>query len=131
MQHELEALKANDTWTVVPFPTDKLPIGCKWAYKIKLNSDGTVERFKARLVAKGYNQRERFDFMKPFSPVVKHTTVRIFLALATIKGWHLSRLDIFNAFLNGDLHEEVYMDLCQGYTVQGEYQGNSKLVCKL
>lgn len=54
MRTELDALHHNQTWSLVPLPKGKTAIGCKWIYKTKFQSDGTVERYKARLVAKGY-----------------------------------------------------------------------------
>ena len=54
IQAEIEALQANNTWIMTVLPPGKVPIGCKWVYKIKLKVDGSVERYKARLVAKGY-----------------------------------------------------------------------------
>ena len=75
MQAELQALHDNHTWDLVPLPKGKIPIGCKWIYKVKLKANGDVERFKARLVAKGYTQKEGLDFHETFSPVVKIATV--------------------------------------------------------
>lgn len=62
MNEELLALEKNDTVTVCSLPPGKHAIGCKCVYKIKINADGTFERYKARLVAKGYTQQEGIDF---------------------------------------------------------------------
>ncbi|KAL5821163.1 hypothetical protein ACOSQ3_023045 [Xanthoceras sorbifolium] len=116
IQEELQAMKANHTWTVTFLPIGKHTIGCKWIYKIKYRSDGSIERHKARLVAKGYTQQKGLDFVETFSPVAKLVTVKVLLALAASHQWHLAQLDVNNAFLNSDLFEEVYMDLPLGYS---------------
>ena len=61
MKSEIDALQNNYTWEVVTLQKGKVPIGCKWIYKIKYNSTVEIERYKAMLVAKGYNQKERID----------------------------------------------------------------------
>lgn len=126
MNREIQTLQDNQTWSVVPLPPHKKAIGCKWVFKIKHNPDGTVERYKARLVAKGYSQVVGIDYRETFAPVAKLTTVRVLLSLATLQGWHLHQLDVNNAFLNGDLDEDVYMKLPPGFGGKGE-----KSVCKL
>lgn len=131
MKLELNALEENGTWIVVFVPTDQHIVGCKWVFKLKLRADASIERCKARLMAKGYSQIEGFDFSETFSPVAKHTTVRTFLALAAALNWSLCQLDIINAFLNGDLEEDVYMELPLGYEVKGECKPGERLVCKL
>ena len=132
MQAELTALEENKTWSLVPLPPDKYTIGCKWIYKVKHKSDGSIERFKARLVAKCYTQQEGLDFFDTFAPVAELVTVKVMLALAASFKWHLVQLDVNNAFLNGDLFEEVYMDLPLGYSRQEEPPTcDFKLVCRL
>lgn len=56
MSNGLDALQQNNTWCIVDLPTGKIPIGCKWVYKMKYKSDGTIETYKVRLVVKGYTQ---------------------------------------------------------------------------
>ncbi|WVZ25700.1 hypothetical protein V8G54_004244 [Vigna mungo] len=117
MQAELTALEQNNTWTLTTLPPHKQAIGCKWVYKTKHKADGTIDRYKARLVAKGYTQLEGIDYFDTFSPVVKLTTVRLILSLVVVHNWHLRQLDVNNAFLHGDLNEEVYMHPPPGITL--------------
>ena len=109
MAEELAALYQTHTWDLVPLPPGKHTIGCRWVYKIKTKSDGSVERYKARLVAKGYAQKYGMDYEETFAPVAKMTTVRTLIAVSSIRQWKIYQMDVKNAFLNGDLHEEVYM----------------------
>jgi histone deacetylase 1/2 len=115
MDNEYCALLKNKTWTLVPPRSGINVIDSKWVFKVKKNSDGTIERYKARLVAKGFRQRYGQDYEDTFSPVIKPTTIRILLPLAVSRGWHLRQLDIQNAFLNGVLEEEVYMRQPPGF----------------
>ena len=103
MTTKINALEANQTWSLTSLPHGKTPIGCKWVYNVKPRSDGTLERYKARLVAKGYNQQEGFDYFETFSPVSKFVTIRSLLVIAAVKGWVLYQLDVNNAFLHGTL----------------------------
>ena len=92
----------------------------------KYNYDGTIERYKAILVAKGYTQTYGVDYQETFAPVAKINIMRVFLSLATNLDWPLQQLDVKNAFVNGELGEEIFKDLPPGFNKDG--QGK---VCKL
>ncbi|KAG7586100.1 Reverse transcriptase RNA-dependent DNA polymerase [Arabidopsis thaliana x Arabidopsis arenosa] len=128
---ELTALEGHKTWSVVSLPPGHNVVGCKWVFTIKYNADGTVERYKARLVAKGYTQEEGVDYFDTFSPVAKLTTVKLLLGVAAIKNWTLTQMDVSNAFLHGELDEEIYMSLPQGYTPPDGQPLPPNAVCKL
>ncbi|KAH0675700.1 hypothetical protein KY285_023501 [Solanum tuberosum] len=80
-------------------------VGSRWVFKTKLKLDGSVERFKALFVARGYNQLAIINFQDTFSPVVKATTSRDVLSMATTLHWEINQLDIKNSFLHSDIKE--------------------------
>lgn len=127
MNSEYEALMRNKTWHLVPPQRGTNVIGCKWVYKIKRKSDGSLDRYKARLVAKGFKQRYGIDYEDTFSPVIKAATIRVILSLAVSCGWSLRQLDVQNAFLHGLLEEDVYMHQPPGF----EDPNQPNYVCKL
>ena len=109
MKEELNALTKNHTWDLVTLPPRQSMVGCKWIYKIKTRSDGSIERYKARLVAKGFTQEHGIDYEETFTPVACILSVRALLVVAAASKWDFFQMDVKNAFLNGDLSEEVYM----------------------
>ena len=84
-------------------------VGGRWVYKIKTKVDGSVERYKARLVAKGFIQEYGINYEETFTPVGHLISARYLITMVTIHRWPLYQMDVKNAFLNGDLHEKVYM----------------------
>ena len=105
MEEEMHALAENETWDLVDAPKGVKPIRCTLVYKVKYNTDGSVNRYKARLVAKVYAQKHDIDYDETFTPVAKMTTASILLALVAAKGWHLHQIDVRNAFLQRELQE--------------------------
>lgn len=118
MNEEMRALKKNETWELVPLPAGKKTVGCKWVFTVKQNVDGIIERFKARLVAKGFTQTYGVDYQETFAPVAKMDSIRALLSCAANLGWSLHQLDVKNAYLHGNLEEEVYMDIPPGFSSQ-------------
>ncbi|MCO5548888.1 hypothetical protein L7F22_002350 [Adiantum nelumboides] len=125
MKKEMDALYDKETWGLVPLPKVKKPIGCRWVYKVKHNNDGNVSKFKARLVAKEYAQTYGIDYGETFAHIAKMATIRAVIAVVVAKNWILHQMDVKNAFLHGDLQEEVYMEQPQGFqdTGQLDYDG--------
>ena len=89
MAEEIEALEKNATWSLEDLPVGKKPISCKWVYRVKYNTDESIQRYKARLVIHGDHKVEGFDNNETFAPVAKMTSVRIFLSVVIAKGWEL------------------------------------------
>lgn len=90
-------------------PPNKRAIGCKWVFKLKFLPNDTVERYKVRLVAKDFNQTNELDYQETFRHVIKITTIRVLLSIASSLNWHVHQLYINTAFLHRDLNEGVYM----------------------
>jgi hypothetical protein len=94
MDNEFDTLLKNKTWHLVPPKEGANIIDCKWVYKIKQKSDGSIDRYNTRLVVKGFKQRYMIYYEDTFSPVVKTTTIRIVLSIAVSRGWSLRQLDV-------------------------------------
>lgn len=109
MDSEMEVIIFNNTWKLCELPIEKKAVGLKWIYKMKLNAHGRVIKLKARVVAKGYAQQQGIDYEEVFSPVARLETIRVLLALGAHSGWKVCHLNVKSAFLNGEIHEDVYV----------------------
>ena len=125
MSEEIATLEHTGTWDLVSLPPQVTPITCKWVYKIKIRFDGSLERYKARHVAHGFQQEQGRDYDETFAPVAHMTTIRTLLTVVSVRQRFISQLDVKNAFLNGELREEVYMQPPPGYSVP------NGMVCRL
>ena len=111
METEYQALLKNNTWELVPPGDAHHIIRSKWVFRAKLKAD----KYKVRLVAKGFQQAPGLDFSETFSPMIKASTIRIIFTLVVSRNWDIQQIDINNAFLNGDLCEDVFMDQPAGF----------------
>jgi len=110
MDLEMQSIEKNRTWELVKLPAGKKPIGLKWVFKLKKNSEGEVVKHKVKLVAKGYVQKQR-----------------LLQSQYHAHGWKIHHLDVKSAFLHGELEEEVYVSQPEGYVVKGKEQCVLKL----
>ena len=127
MNEEYKSMQDNQVWDLVPLPEGKKPIGCKWIFKTKRDSEGNVERYKARLIAKGFTQKEGIDYKETFSPVSSKDSFRTIMALVAHFDLELHQMDVKTAFLNRDINETIYMVQPENF-VSGDPK---RLVCKL
>nr|GFB84912.1 retrovirus-related Pol polyprotein from transposon TNT 1-94 [Tanacetum cinerariifolium] len=114
MHEELNEFERLEVWELVPQPDQVMVITLKWIYKVKLDELGGILKNKARLVARGYRQEEGIDFEESFAPVARLEAIRIFVAYAAHKNMAVYQMDVKNAFLNGNLREEVYVSQPDG-----------------
>ncbi|GJT14077.1 retrotransposon protein, putative, ty1-copia subclass [Tanacetum coccineum] len=127
MEEEMSSLKKNHTWELVDQPPGQKLASCKWLYKIKEGIEGVQKpRYKVRLVARGFTQRAGIDYNEVFSPVVRHTSIRVILSLTACEDYELEQLDVKTAFLHGNLEETIYMRQPPGFE-----EGIGNKVCLL
>ncbi|CAI7919559.1 unnamed protein product [Closterium sp. NIES-53] len=115
MDAEMASWKSTGTYVdEVPPPGANIVSGM-WIFRVK-RPPGSPPVFKARYVARGFRQREGVDFFQNFSPTPKMTTLRVLLHVAAQRDYELHSLDFSTAFLQGSLHEEIWLRRPPGFT---------------
>ena len=114
-EEEYQSLMYNNVWTVVDLPPGKKAVGSKWVFKLKKLPHGSIHCFKARVVARGFMQKAGINFTETFAPVVHFNTLRVLLAITSMEDIELDQVDFKSAYLNGEIEEEVYIELPDGY----------------
>ena len=127
----MDSILSNNTWVLVDLPTGSKLISCKWVLRRKYNTNGSIQTFKARLVEKSFKQREGVDYFDTYAPVARITSIRVLLALTSIYKLIVHQMDVKTTFLNGDLDEEVYMELLKGFVLPRNEKKVYKLVKSL
>lgn len=111
IDEEMKAHEINKTWILCDVPKDRKAIKSKWLFITKLTAEGTIDRYKARLVVKGFIQKEGIDYDKTYAPVVRHSSIRLLIALAAKNDWNIDQMDVVTVFLHLKLDDEIYMEL--------------------
>ena len=127
MNLEIEDLLKNDTWDLVP--RDQVPrthkiAKSRWVYRVKVNKDGSIERFKSRFVVCGYSQVKGVDYTHSFSATMRATSFRILMALATHDKLKLEHFDVTSAFTQSEIDKVIYVEPPKGYP-QRTHDGTS------
>eukprot|EP00253_Pinus_taeda_P026804 PITA_26804 len=125
MEEEYNSLPENQTWNLVPLPSRRKLVQCKWVYRSKSVADGQITTQKATLVAKGFQQVDGIDYDDTFALVGNMDSIHLALAITGAYGWEVYQTYVKNAFLHGDLSEEIYMEQPHGFI------RDSSLVCRL
>jgi hypothetical protein len=112
MNEEFKALIDNETWTLVPRPTNVPIVDSRWTYDMK---DDDPPRYKGRFVAKGFSQRYGINYEETYAPVVKPETLRVLFAVAAHRKYVIHGMDAVTAFLNSILKETIYVKQAEGY----------------
>jgi hypothetical protein len=119
IQNEMDSILTNGTWKFCDCPVGCKPVGCKWIFKKKLKSNGTIDKYKARHVTKRFTQKECEDFFNTYSPVTRLTIIYVLVALAASHGMLIHQIDVKTTFLNGKLDEKIYMQQHDGFVTPG------------
>ena len=128
---EMDSILFNNTWVLVDLPPGSNTISCKWVFRRKYRTDGSIQTFKAMLVAKGFRQREGIDYFDTYAPVARITSIRVLISLASIYKLVVHQMDVKITFLNGNLGDEVYIDQPEGFVLLGMKGKFFKLVKSL
>lgn len=131
MIEENKSLKRMVTFEYQKLPPGRRAIKSKWVYKTKRDAQNRKVRCKARMVAKGFTQKKGLDFYETFAPVARMTSARIVLSIAVHEQLELRQVDIDNAYLNGPIDTEVYMEPPEGWEWEPGYSKENGWVLRL
>ena len=101
MQEEFKSLQDNGTWELVPLPSKRKLVQCKWVYRNKMDVDGYDVNYNSRLVSKGFSQVHGVEYTKTFALVAKMDSIRLVLAIAASKRWEVHHMDVKSYFIHG------------------------------
>jgi hypothetical protein len=121
-QLEFDGCVAQKTWVLVkrsdlPVNTNIIPV--KWVFKIKTDENGVVTKYKARITPKGFRQRHGIDYFEVFANTGKYKTLRVLLSIVARRNLELHQYDVPQAFTQAELDEDVFMEMPEGFEIEG------------
>lgn len=132
IDEDLNAMVKNEVWTMVDYPVSRKEVGkinvidSKWVFKTKTDHDGN-KTYKARLVIRGFKNFRKYKLT--YAPVSRLALIRAVLAAANKFDWELCQMDVKTAFLNGVLHQDIYIKIPDGVKVSNRIRKTQ--ICKL
>jgi len=126
IQAEVQSLWENGTWELTDLPDGQTVTPTEMLAERKRGADGGIDKYKGRFVVRGDKQTYLVDYTEVWAPVVRYTTLRVFLAYCAARGMAIEQTDVATAFLNGDVEEEIYIRQPVGYE-----RGDVTKVCRL
>ncbi|CAI7931315.1 unnamed protein product [Closterium sp. NIES-54] len=115
MDTEMASWKSTGTYVNAVPPSRANIVDGMWIFRVK-GPSGSPPAFKERYIARGFSQRQAVDYFQTFSPTPKTTTLRVLLHIAAQRDYELHSLDFSTAFLQGSLHEEIWLRRPPGFT---------------
>jgi len=113
MEKELETLKTNNTWELVPCPKEVKPLETRWVYKIKKDNNDFI--YKSRYVAKGFEQIYGLNYLETFASVIKQMAWKLVFAIAALYNLIIYKIDMISAFTQGDVDSIIYIKQPEGF----------------
>jgi hypothetical protein len=110
--YELDWLAQLDVYDLTLLPPGHSCTGCRWAYKIKHDTEGNIILYRASIVAQGFPQHPGEDFFETFAPVARIESIHLLLAIAAILDWEIHVIDVDSAFLNSTMPEDQTVYFC-------------------
>ena len=120
MQDEMDSSHENYTYNLVKLPKGKRALRNKWVFRLKNGKDSSSPRYKAQIIGKGFQQKKGVDFDEIFAPVIKMTSIWTVLSIVARRNLEIEQLDVKTTFLHGELDEEMYMQLPEGFVEKGK-----------
>jgi hypothetical protein len=129
MRSEYDSIMDQGTWKVVERPSHQKVVTVTWVLKVKWNPDRTVPQYKARLCARGFTQVLGVDYDETYSPTLSRAGLRLVVAIAVQLNLQVHAVDCKNAFLNGEIDKEIYLEQPEGFEKDGTTRKSH--VCRL